>query len=148
MKVVRQLIPSIGQNGAYIAFALALAASLASLGLSEILGLPPCVLCWYQRICMYPLVVIIGVGILRRSRDLVAMAAPLVVIGWGIALYHSLLQWNILPEAAAPCRAGVSCTTVHINLLGFMTIPFGSLVAFTAIGVVLYLYQKEQTRVA
>lgn len=148
MKPLRQLLIWLGQNGAYLAFALALAATLASLGLSEVLHLPPCVLCWYQRICMYPLVVILGVGILRRSKDLVALAAPLVVVGWGIALYHSLLQWKILPEAAAPCRVGISCTTVQINILGFITIPFGSLVAFTAIGVVLYLYQKESTRVA
>jgi disulfide bond formation protein DsbB len=120
-------------NAPYLAFAMALVATLSSLFLSEVRHLPPCVLCWYQRTCMYPLVIILGVGILRGDRRLYQYVLPLAGIGWVIALYHSLLQWEIIPGSLAPCEAGVSCTTVQINWLGFITIPFMSLTAFTVI---------------
>ena len=93
----------------YGAFAMALVATLGSLFLSEILKLPPCVLCWYQRVLMYPLAFIIGIGILRGDKKLYQYVLPLASIGWLIALYHSLLQWKIIPESAAPCVQGISC---------------------------------------
>jgi disulfide bond formation protein DsbB len=117
----------------YVAFTQALLATVGSLYLSQIVHLPPCLLCWYQRICMYPLVIILGVGILRKDKNLYQYALPLAVIGWVIALYHSLLQWKIIPDSLAPCVQGVSCTTVQVHLLGFITIPFMSLVAFSII---------------
>lgn len=117
----------------YVAFTQALVATIGSLFLSEIVHLPPCLLCWYQRIAMYPLVVILGVGILRRDQKLYQYALPLAAIGWAIALYHSLLQWHIIPDRLAPCVQGISCTTVQVHLLGFITIPFMSLVAFSII---------------
>ena len=82
---------------------------------------------------MYPLVAILLIGILRGDRKLYQYVLPLASIGWIIALYHSLLQWKIIPEYAAPCQAGISCTTLQVNLLGFITIPFMSLTAFTVI---------------
>jgi disulfide bond formation protein DsbB len=117
----------------YLAFGMTLIATLASLYLSEIRQLPPCVLCWYQRVCMYPLAIILGIGILRGDRKLYQYVLPLAGIGWLIALYHSLLQWKIIPDALAPCVAGISCTTIQVNLLGFITIPFMALAAFTLI---------------
>lgn len=82
---------------------------------------------------MYPLVLIIGIGILRTEKKLYQYVLPVAGIGWVIAAYHSLLQWKIIPDALAPCVEGISCTTVQINYLGFITIPFMSLVAFTVI---------------
>jgi len=117
----------------YVAFAQAAIATCGSLFLSEIMHLPPCVLCWYQRICMYPIVIIMAVGISRRDRKLYQYVLPLAIAGWGVALYHSLLQWKILPEYVAPCQAGISCTSIQVNLLGFITIPFMSLAAFSVI---------------
>lgn len=117
----------------YAAFTMALIATSGSLFLSEVLHLPPCVLCWYQRTMMYPLVFILLIGILRGDRKLYQYVLPLASIGWVIALYHSLLQWKIIPEYVAPCQSGISCTTVQVNLMGFVTIPFMSLVAFTVI---------------
>lgn len=129
----------------YIALAQAAVATAGSLFFSEVLQLPPCVLCWYQRILMYPLVFILAVGILRKDRGVVWYALPLAIVGWAIALYHTLLQWNIIPEAAAPCLQGISCTTVQINLLGFITIPFMAFVAFSVIVGALGLYiQRER----
>src|SRR4051794_31742440 len=99
----------IKNNALYIAFAAALIAMMGSLYFSEIAKFPPCVLCWYQRINMYPLVVILGFAIYKKSRDLLLPAFVLASVGWLISVYHNLLYYKILPEAAAPCLAGVSC---------------------------------------
>jgi disulfide bond formation protein DsbB len=130
---MKQTLARYSPYAIYAAFAGALVATCGSLFLSEVLHLPPCVLCWYQRICMYPLVVILGVGILRKDTKLYQYVLPLATIGWIIALYHSLLQWKIIPDKLAPCVQGISCTTVQVHLLGFITIPFMSFVAFTVI---------------
>ena len=95
----------------YLAWTQALVATSGSLFLSEVLGYPPCTLCWYQRIAMYPLVIVLAVGILRQDRDIHLYVIPLSVIGLAIAVYHNLLYVGIIPEAASACRAGVSCTT-------------------------------------
>lgn len=125
-----------------MAFAQALVATLGSLYFSEIRHFPPCTLCWYQRIFMYPLVFIFAVGILKRDRQVNFYAWPLIAVGWLIALYHNLLYYNILPEAAAPCTAGISCTTRFFAWFGFITIPLLSLTAFTILGGLMLIYQK------
>src|SRR5687767_12126226 len=99
----------------YLAFAQALVATLGSLYFSEIAKFPPCVLCWYQRITLYPLVFIFAVGILKKDKLVSYYAWPLIAVGWLISVYHNLLYYNILPEAAAPCIQGVSCTTKFIE---------------------------------
>lgn len=132
----------IKRNALYGAFAISLAAMLGSLYFSEIAKFPPCVLCWYQRIGMYPLVFITGFAIFKKSRDILLPAFVLAGAGWLIGLYHNLLYYKILPEAAAPCIAGVSCTTKFIEWLGFVTIPFLSFVAFTLILIGLIIHWK------
>jgi disulfide bond formation protein DsbB len=122
----------------YIAWVVALLSVAISLYYSNIRGFAPCNLCWYARILMYPLVVIIGVGILRRDRSWVFYATPLVAAGWLLELFHSLLQWGIIPEAAVPCVATIPCTTKYINYFGFVTIPFLGLLAFTALAACVY----------
>ncbi len=117
----------------YFAWGIALISTVGSLALSEIFQMTPCVLCWYQRILMYPLVVIVGVGVLRRDRNWVHYALPMAVGGTLVAFYQSLLQWGILPETVAPCNIYVSCVTRQIDWLGFITIPFMSFLAFAAI---------------
>lgn len=126
----------------YLAWLQALIATLSSLIFSEILKFPPCVLCWYQRICLYPLVAIFAVGIIRKDKNVDYYAWPLIIAGWMIAVYHNLLYYNILPEAAAPCIAGISCTTKFIEWFGFITIPLLSLTAFTILGVLMIIYRK------
>lgn len=133
----------IKRNALYGAFAISLIAMLGSLYYSQVLHLPPCVLCWYQRICMYPLVVIIGFAIYKRSRDLILPALVLVTVGWLVSIYHNLLYWNILPEAAAPCIAGISCTTRMPGLLATFPIPLQALVGFTLILIALIIYWKS-----
>lgn len=121
----------------YLAWTLALASTLGSLFFSEVMLLPPCKLCWYQRICMYPLVAILTVGILRNDRVVSFYALPLSLIGLATALYHNLLYYHWIPESLAPCTEGVSCTSRQIEWLGFMTIPLLALVAFTVMTLLL-----------
>lgn len=126
----------------YVALIQALVATLGSLYFSEIAKFPPCVLCWYQRIAMYPLVVVLTVGILRKDKNVPLYVLPLSIIGMAIGIYHNLLYYNILPEAAAPCMMGVSCTTKFIEWGGFVTIPLLSLAAFTVITICMFLYRR------
>lgn len=133
------LVGSIARYAPYLAWTIVLLATAISLYLSDALGFVPCNLCWYARILMYPLVVIIGVGIIRRERQWVAYAAPLVGTGWLLELYHSLLQWGVIPETLTRCVASVPCTTKYINYFGFVTIPFLGLLTFTALAACLYV---------
>lgn len=126
-----------------LAWLISLAALLGSLYFSEIRHFPPCVLCWYQRICMYPLAAIFAIGIAGRDRRVYRYALPMSLVGLGISIYHNLLYYNILPEAAAPCIQGVSCTTKFIEYFGFVTIPLLSGLAFLAITILMILFRKR-----
>jgi len=117
----------------YIAWIQALVAMLGSLYFSEIAGFAPCLLCWYQRIAMYPLVVVLAVGIARRDRFVHWYALPLALIGFAVAVYHNLMYYGFIPEKMAPCTIGASCNAKYIEWLGFITIPFLSLCAFVVI---------------
>jgi disulfide bond formation protein DsbB len=107
----------------YSAWIVALIATIGSLFFSEVMQLPPCVLCWYQRIAMYPLVIIIGVGIISRDGSFKNYALPVCLIGLAISIYHNLLYYGLIPESITPCAEGVSCTSRQIEWFGFITIP-------------------------
>ena len=114
-----------------------------SLFFSEVVGYPPCALCWYQRIAMYPLVLIFLVGTIKLDIAVFRYSIPLVATGWFIAVYHNLLHYEIIPESASPCREGVSCSDVWINWLGFITIPILSFTAFSIILILLIIFYKK-----
>lgn len=120
-----------------------LVATMGSLFFSEVMALPPCVLCWYQRICMYPLAIIATVGLLRRDRGVSCYLVPLVIAGIVIAVYHNLLYYHLIPDSITPCATGVSCTERQIEWLGFITIPLLSLTAFVMIGVCLFWFRAR-----
>src|SRR4051794_16101604 len=103
---------------------------LGSLYFSEVRHYLPCDLCWYQRICMYPLVVILAVGLLRQAPDLPYFVLPLSLIGQSIATYHYLLEKTHIFPTPTACQVGVPCLTPWINWAGFITIPFLSMCAF------------------
>jgi disulfide bond formation protein DsbB len=128
---------------AYLAWFGTIVGTLGSLYFSEIAKYPPCVLCWYQRICMYPLAIIIPIAIVNRDRKLYQYVLPLSLIGLGISIYHNLLYYKILPEAAAPCLAGVSCTTKFIEWFGFLTIPLLAGLGFLGITILMILFRKR-----
>lgn len=131
------------KNVLYIAWTIALISTLASLYFSEILHFAPCTLCWYQRIAMYPLVIILAVGILRKDKNLSSYALPLSMFGLLVSIYQNLLYFRIIPEKLAPCTVGVSCLTKYTSFFGFIDIPLLSFFAFLLITVCMLIYRKE-----
>jgi len=129
---------------AYAAWLIALLATVGSLFFSEVMNLPPCVLCWYQRIAMYPLVLIVGVGIVLRDRRMKCYALPVSLSGMAVAVYHNLLYYGVVPDSITPCTQGISCTSVQIEWLGFITIPLMSLAAFVVMSLCLFFYKPKE----
>lgn len=128
----------------YLAWVIALLATVGSLFFSEVMNLPPCVLCWYQRIATYPLVLIIGTGIILRDRRMKIYALPLCLTGLAVSIYHNLLYYGFIPESITPCAEGVPCNAVQIEWLGFITIPLMGLAAFLSLTVCLWSYRPER----
>ncbi|WP_369849139.1 disulfide oxidoreductase [Deinococcus sp. RM] len=129
----------------YVAWLQAVVATTGSLYFSEVMHLPPCTLCWYQRLMMYPLVFVLLVSLLTQDTRLRAYSLPLSVTGLLIAAYHNLLYYGVIPEGLTQCAAGVSCTARQIEWLGFITIPLLSLTAFTVITLSLLLTKPRGT---
>ena len=127
----------------FAAWLVGLVATMGSLFFSEVMHLPPCLLCWYQRICMYPLAVVATVGLATQDRHVSRYMWPLALVGLSVSGYHNLLYYHIVPESLAPCTAGVSCTDVQIEWLGFITIPLLSLTAFCIIVGCLFWFQAQ-----
>lgn len=132
----------IRQYGLYAVLLISLAGLLGSLYFGEIMGLVPCVLCWYQRIALYPIVLIAGIGIATQDKNVWRYALPFSAVGLIIAIYHVGLTIGLIPEKILPCSAGVSCAEVTWSLFGFITIPLLSLVAFIAMTALLLGYKK------
>lgn len=128
----------------YLAWIIALVGAVGSLFFSEVMDLPPCALCWYQRIALYPLVLIIGTGIIMRDRRMKIYALPFAVIGLAISIYHNLLYYGLIPEGITPCTEGVPCNAVQIEWLGFITIPLMGLGAFVALTLCLLFYKPKE----
>ena len=127
----------------FFAWLVATIATVGSLFFSEVMMFPPCVMCWYQRICMYPLVVILLVGLFPLDTTVTRYAMPLTLIGLFFAIYHNLLYYKILPVSVQPCSQGVSCTSDYINWFGFITIQFHSLVAFVMVLILLIIFKRK-----
>lgn len=124
---------------------LATVSMLGSLFFSEVMGYAPCVLCWYQRICMYPLVLILPVALLPFDRNIVRSVIPLAVVGTLVATFHTLLIGGYIPEDMKPCTQGAPCTEFHINWFGFVTIPLLSALAFLLITALLILAYRRSS---
>lgn len=108
------------------------------------MDLPPCVLCWYQRIAIYPLVLIIGTGIILRDARMKSYSLPLSLAGLAVSIYHNLIYYGFIPEAITPCTEGVPCNAVQIEWLGFITIPLMGLGAFVTMAICLFLYKPKE----
>ncbi len=134
----------INTNVIFICFLIASTATLGSLFFSEIMQFVPCSMCWYQRIFMYPLVLIFLLNLLYPDDKVFKYAISLVVTGLLLSIYHNLLMWDIIPESIVPCVSGVPCSTEYINWFGFITIPFLSLIAYCMLFVLLILGKKNE----
>jgi disulfide bond formation protein DsbB len=137
------LFDDLRRNALWLAFAVALFTTLGSLYLSEVAHFVPCPLCWYQRICMYPLAVALLVGGLRHDRDVWAYVLPPAIIGAAFAIYHTQLQ--AFPAQHGPfCQIAEPCTVRYVWEFGFVSIPFMSLAAFSFIIAMMLLVRSDQ----
>ena len=119
------------------AWLIAAMATLGALFMSDIMGFAPCVLCWYQRIFMFPLVFILAAGLFPFDPQVLRYALPLAIVGLLVAGFHLLLVAGVIPESLTPCRQGIPCSTVQVEWLGFVTIPLLSFFAFLVINALL-----------
>jgi len=137
-----QVSPFLYEYYREVGFLIALTATIGSLYFSTVLGWTPCRLCWYQRILMYPLVVILGVGVIFDRQDVRDYGLPLAMTGGIVALYHYTVQMS--PIHSSGCSVtGVSCGTQYLKEFGFVTVPFMALIAFLAITVLLWKFSDE-----
>lgn len=119
-------------------------ASLGSLYLSEVAHLIPCTDCWYQRIAMYPLAVILGIAAYRRDTVVRVYVVPIAAIGTLISTYHYLIQWFPRLEANA-CTTAVPCTGVWFRVFGFISIPYMALSGFTLVLTLMWVARVNGT---
>lgn len=133
---------AVGESAVWLAFLVALTASLGSLYFSEVADFTPCRFCWFQRIAMYPLSVILAVGALRKDPNVRWYAVPIALIGAAISTWHSLIEWAPSLDSGECAFQGPSCTFVwfrefglslaNMALVGFLTILILLLVRFPA----------------
>lgn len=116
-----------------------------SLYLSDVVGLTPCLFCWYQRIAMYPLAVILGIAAYRPDPDVWRYALPLAVIGILFSIYHVAIQFQPSIDVGA-CTSGVPCSARYLAVFGFVSIPFLAGAAFLLIIAFLLLVRAGDTR--
>lgn len=120
-------------------FLMAVFSTVGSLYYSEIMKFPPCTLCWYQRICIYPLVIIFGAALLTDDHKHLKYSLPLLLTGLAFAVYHNLLYFGVIAQELIPCTGSVSCSTRQLELLGFITIPLMAMVGLVVMIVLAFL---------
>jgi disulfide bond formation protein DsbB len=141
---IRTLRDDVGASGLWLGCLVAAVATAGSLYYSEVAHFVPCELCWYQRICMYPLALILLVAALRRDRGIVFTVVPLAAIGAAIAAYHTQLQ--AFPEQRSFCPTTTPCTTRYVWQFGFVSLPFMALAGFCLIIVLAILVRVTTDR--
>lgn len=121
---------SLRRYALYFAWIVSIAATLGSLYFSEIRGFIPCELCWFQRIFMYPLSIVLGIAVFHNDTNIKRYILPLSIIGLCISAFHYLKQKVPFLSTIELCSLGTSCNVQYINWFGFVTIPFLAFVAF------------------
>ncbi|MGG5252691.1 disulfide oxidoreductase [Neobacillus sp. SM06] len=121
----------------------ALISTLGSLYFIEVLHYAPCTLCWYQRILMYPLAVILGIAFYRNDWKIYIYALPLSILGIIVSGYHTALQKIPYLQQFEKCQTGIPCSKDYLNWFGFITIPMMAFVAFTMITISLVILARK-----
>lgn len=138
----RKVLKIASNNAIPGSFGVALLSMLGSLFYSDVAHYEPCVLCWYQRIFMYPLVLLFYIAFIRKEKIIYPYTTAMASVGGAIALYHYLLQIGVTD--IAPCKAvgySVSCTEYFSLNFGYITIP---MMAFSAFALILALRYTEK----
>ena len=114
-----------------MAFSVAAVSTAGSLWFSEVGGFPPCEFCWYQRIAMYPLVVILGAAAWRGDPDPRWRVLPMSLAGMALSAYHYQLQ--LFPDQGSSCDIAAPCTQQWVDEFGFVSIPFMAFCGFAVV---------------
>ena len=139
----------VGPQARALAWLVALVATAGSLYYSEVASFTPCVLCWYQRICMYPLVVVLGIGWARRDPWLKWYATAFVAVGAPLSLYHWLVERVPALSDSVSCSLEAPCSVPWFQELGYVTLAFMALSAFALIGALVWVdtaYRRSEER--
>jgi disulfide bond formation protein DsbB len=124
------------------------AAVVGSLVYSNIVGFPPCDLCWWQRIFMYPQIVILFAAMLRKDKSVIDYLVPLSVLGAVVALYQSFVQWGFSVGSLVGCAAvGGECAKVYVREFSYITIPFMSFSVFVYIIALKFVYYSHRKKI-
>lgn len=140
------LLAFFGKHGMLFAFSTSLLAAVGSLFYSQIAGFPPCDLCWYQRIFMYPLVVLLALALVKKDRAILDYALLLSLMGALISLYHNYLYYDV-GGLSAICQflgIGTSCVKRYVFELNYITIPLMAFTAFVLITLFLVFSKMQQ----
>jgi len=129
-----------------LAWIVSLVSTASALFIGEVMGMTPCVLCWYQRIAMFPLAAILGIACFSDDRQGAVYALPLALGGVAVAGYHTLLVAGLIPKAWIPCGAGVSCADQKLEILSGIQLPWLSLSAFLLVVVLLIVYLRKASK--
>lgn len=127
----------------FFAWGVSIIALIASLIFSERMGFIPCTLCWYQRILMYPLAILLGIAFYRNDQKVYVYALPLSIIGVLVSGYHYAVQKLPSMHEISACTSGVPCSGQYINWFGFVTIPFLAFIAFIFITMMMFVLKKR-----
>ncbi len=130
----------------FSAWLLATASTLGALFFGEVMQLPPCSLCWYQRIFMFPMALILPFALFPLNRSVVRAALPLAALGSLVAAFHVLLVAGVIPARLEPCKQGVPCSETVIEWFGFLNIPLLSFAAFAAIAALLTIAYSRSSK--
>lgn len=122
-----------------MAWVVSFVAVAGSLFLSEVMRFEPCKLCWFQRIFMYPLVILLGMACYRSDKRLIPYLLPLSVIGGLISMYHYAEQKIPGLAKLLPCTVGIPCDQDYLDYFGVITIPLLALIAFILITIFLWM---------
>ncbi len=138
----------IGRAALTLAWIVAVVTTLGSLYYSKVQEFIPCELCWYQRICVYPFAVILGIAAWRRDAAIRIYAIPIFVIGIVISTYHTFIQAYPPDSGTSFCSAEAPCTTRYVWQFGFVSLPFMALSAFVLMTVLLLVARPAPRRSA
>ncbi|MEK7609203.1 MAG: disulfide bond formation protein B [Patescibacteria group bacterium] len=141
-RLAKKNLPFIRNRVLLLSFLVALAAVLGSLFYSEVAGYPPCELCWYQRIFMFPQVFILGLALIKKDIAVIPYVKTLSIVGALVAGYQSLLQMNLVPSLL--CSATTpSCAQRFVMGFGYITLPVMSLTAFLLLILILSFRENK-----
>lgn len=125
-----------------------MAAVVGSLVYSNIVGFPPCDLCWYQRLFLYPQAIIVLMAMFRKNKTIIDYLVPLSILGGVVALYQSIIQWGFSFGSILNCTAiGGECAKVYVREYSYITIPFMSLSVFVYIIALKLVYYHHNRKI-